>query len=36
MEKKRSQDLNRISTEFCKVEQVEVKKGKEEGKRRHQ
>jgi hypothetical protein len=36
MEKKRSQDLNRISTEFCKGEQVEVKKGKEEGKRRHQ
>jgi hypothetical protein len=33
---KRSQDLNRISTEFCNGEQVEVKKGKEEGKRRHQ
>jgi hypothetical protein len=33
---KRSQNLNRISTEFCKGEQVEVKKGKEEGKRRHQ
>lgn len=29
---KRSQDLNRISTEFCKGEQVEFKKGKKKGK----
>ena len=33
---KRSQDLNKIITEFCKGKQVEVKKGMEEGERKHQ
>jgi hypothetical protein len=33
---KRSQDLNRINTEFRRGEQIEVKKGKKDGKRRHQ